>query len=127
VIVWQNHYHYYMAKGRSISGFFRRARPTYGGYIRFLLVDGNDIINALSGTEGGGIDQILAKTRDLRSRHMGFDLAASAPATGSTGARAAGSNRSSQYEEEVVRKRTVHSAAVALLNKLHIRPPLESF
>jgi hypothetical protein len=117
VNVWQNYYHYYMANSRSIIGFFRRGKPTYGGYIRFLLVDENDIINALSGIEGGGIDQILARTRDLRSRNMSFDLAASASVTGSAGARA-GSNRSAEYEEEVVRKRTVHSAAVALLNKL---------
>src|SRR5918995_3136846 len=106
-----------MLRIKNILGRSKGGKRIYGDYIRFLLVDGNDVINALSGIEGGGIDQILARTKDLRARNMGLNASVSTSAAGNAGA-SASSNRSSEYEEEVVRKRTIHSAAVALLDNL---------
>lgn len=79
----------------------------------FLYLDGDEVINSLSGLEGGAIDEILTTEGEEGSGDVGAQL-------GVTGAKAGASKkRSRKFEEEVRRKRTEHSAATLLLSKLH--------
>ena len=86
-------------------------------YKRFLFIDGNDAINSLTAIEGGSIESILSKSAQEDSNGgegegtLGFGPA---KIRGK-----GGKNNLQKYEEEVLRKRTEHSAISLLLEKLH--------
>lgn len=88
-------------------------KPTQRLYRSFLYLDGDAVINSLSGLEGGDIDEVLTRSEQEGGGEIGGELAAG-PVRGK-----AGKKRSKRYEEEVRKKRTEHSAATLLLKKLH--------
>lgn len=97
-----------------MSGF---KKPKSSVYKRFLYVDEAEVLNSLSGIEGGAIEEILQTMGEEGSKGLGIDVGASVPAAGSATARG-NVKKSQKLEEEIRRKRTIHSATVALLDKL---------
>ena len=95
-------------------------KPKSNVYKRFLYINEADVLNSLSGIEGGAIDEILRTVAEEGSKGLGLDVGVDVPGVG--GAKAKGDKKKSQkLEEEIRRKRTVHSATVALLDKLHTK------
>lgn len=93
-------------------------KPRSNVYKRFLYINEGDVLNSLSGIEDGAIDEIIQKMGEEGSKGLGLDVGVDVPGVG--GAKAKGDKKKSQkLEEEIRRKRTVHSATVALLEKLH--------
>ena len=93
-------------------------KPKSNVYKRFLYINEDDVLNSLSGFEGGAIDEIIQKMGEEGSKGLGLDVGVDVPGVG--GAKAKGDKKKSQkLEEEIRRKRTVHSATIALLEKLH--------
>lgn len=90
-------------------------KPASKIYRRFLYLDGEEVINSLSGLEGGDIDEILTQTStdDVGGSDIGVDLKAV------KGRRAKQARRG--LIEAVRQKRTLHSAATSFLDKLHER------
>jgi hypothetical protein len=101
-----------------ITSVFRRTGVERSAYARFLLIDEDDVINSMSALEGGKIDEILTKTREVRSKGVSAGMGTHLPTVGDARIKATDS-QAGEYEEEVLRKRTVHSATVALLDALH--------
>lgn len=97
-------------------GSFRK--PKSNTYKRFLYIDENDVLNSLSAMEGGAIEEILQNIAKESSSGLGGDLGVDVPGAFSVKGKG-GKEKSRRIEEEIRRKRTVHSAAVALINKLH--------
>jgi hypothetical protein len=92
-------------------------KPKKGLYRRFLFIDGNEAINSLSALEGGAIEQMLSRSAEEDNKDRGLEgQLGVGPAKLS--ARRGGKNLQ-RYEEEVLRKRTEHSAISLLLQKLH--------
>ena len=78
----------------------------------FVVLDSEMVFSGLSALDGGAVDEILTRTTDDNTRHVG----------GQAGGRAAGvragKNRGRKVEEELRRRRTEHSAAAALIDRL---------
>lgn len=93
-------------------------KPKSNVYKRFLYINEDDVLNSLSGFEGGAIDEIIQKMGEEGSKGLGLEVGANVPGVGE--AKAKGDRKKSQkLEEEIRRKRTVYSATIALLEKLH--------
>jgi hypothetical protein len=93
-------------------------KPKSNVYKRFLYISEDDVLNSLSGIEGGAIDEIIQKMGEEGSKGLGLEVGADVPGVGV--AKAKGDRKKSQkLEEEIRRKRTIHSATIALLEKLH--------
>lgn len=88
-------------------------KPKARLYKSFLYLDGNEVVNSLSALQGGEIDEVLTRSGEEGSGDIGGQVGAG-PAKVKGGKRNA-----KRYEEEVRRKRTEHSAATLLLQKLH--------
>lgn len=102
---------------RTVAGSLRK--PKRKVYRSFLYLNGDEVINSLSGLEGGDIDEILVRSGEEGGGEVGGEL-------GFSGAKAkAGKKRTHRYEEEIRRKRTEHSATVKLLEKLHEQEAIE--
>jgi hypothetical protein len=88
-------------------------KPQAKLYKSFLYLNGDEVINSLSALQGGDIDEVLTRSGEEGTGELGGEIGiASVKAKG-------GKKRSRKYEEEVRRKRTEHSAAALLLDKLH--------
>jgi hypothetical protein len=88
-------------------------KPQANLYKSFLHLDGDAVINCLSGLEGGDVDEVLTKVASESGRELGGELDLRF-ARGKAGKRSG-----ERFEEEIRRKRTEHSAAMTLLRKLH--------
>lgn len=88
-------------------------KPKAQLYRSFLYLNGNQVVNSLAALQGGEIDEVLTRSGEEGKGGVGGELGAS-PVKGK-----AGKTRSRKFEEEVRRKRTEHSAATLLLEKLH--------
>ena len=93
-----------------MNGF---TKPQTNLYRTFLHLDGGSVINCLSGLEGGDIDEVLTRVASEAGRDLGGELDAKVVCG------KASRKKAERYEEEMRRKRTEHSAAIALLRKLH--------
>lgn len=93
-------------------------KPKSSVYKRFLYIDENEVFNSLSGIEGGSIDEILQRMGEEGDKGLDLEVGANVPTIGSAKARSS-KKKSQSLEEEIRRKRTVHSATVTLLDKLH--------
>lgn len=87
-------------------------------YKRFLYIDEKEVLNSLSGIQGGEIDQIFQRLGEGGDGGLGFDVAVDVPGIGRAGGKAS-KNKNKKLEQEILRKRTVQSATVALLDHLH--------
>jgi hypothetical protein len=78
----------------------------------FVVLDSEAVLSGLSALDGGAVDEILTRTTDENASQLG----------GHVGGRAAkaqgGKNRGRKVEEELRRRRTEHSAAAALIDRL---------
>ena len=92
-------------------------KPKKGLYRRYLFIDGNEAINALSALEGGAIEQILSRSAQQDNRHRGLEGQLGAGPAKLSAKR--GGKNLQRYEEEIFRKSTEHSAISLLLQKLH--------
>jgi hypothetical protein len=95
---------------------FREPKRGIGGFVSYLYLDGNQVVNSLSAVEGGYIDKITSKSVEEASKGLGIT-----GELGVSGARAEGGaskDRKLSYEEEVVRERTGYSTTATLLRKL---------
>lgn len=92
-------------------------KPKKGSYRRFLFIDGNEAVNSLSALEGGSIEEILSRAADEGSG--GGEFGAGIGFSGAKVEGKIGKNKARKYEEEILRKRTEHSAITLLLEKLH--------
>ncbi len=90
---------------------FKKPKSTL--YRNFLYLNSNDTINFLSSLEGGDVDQVLLRTAEEGGH--GFGGGISAGPVKAEGKK----NKNRKREEEIVLKRTMHSAATILLRKLH--------
>ena len=78
-----------------------------------LYLNGPDVINALSGLEGGDVDEVLVR----RASEGGSDLGGELDLKAAKGR--AARKRANRLEEELRRRRTEQSALSALLKRLH--------
>ena len=92
-------------------------KPKKGSYRRFLFIDGNEAVNSLSALEGGSIEEILSRAADEGSG--GGEFGAGIGFSGAKVEGKIGKTKARKYEEEILRKRTEHSAITLLLEKLH--------
>lgn len=92
-------------------------KPKKGSYRRFLFIDGNEAVNSLSALEGGSIEEILSRAADEGSG--GGEFGAGIGFSGAKVEGKLGKTKARKYEEEILRKRTEHSAITLLLEKLH--------
>ena len=88
-------------------------KPRQRVYRSFLYLDGDEVLNSLSGLEGGEVDEVLTRIGEEGGGELGAELGA-----GPVKAKG-GRKRGRKFEEEILRKRTEHSAATALLRLLH--------
>jgi hypothetical protein len=91
-------------------------KPKKGSYKRFLYIDGNEAVNSLSAIEGGSIEEILSRAAEEGSG--GGQLEAGLGFSGAKVGGKAQKKKARRYEEEILRKRTEHSAVSILLEKL---------
>jgi len=78
----------------------------------FVVLDSDAVLSGLSALDGGAVDEILTRTTDDNASQLGGQL-------GVRGAKAQGAkNRGRKVEEELRRRRTEHSAAAALVDRL---------
>ena len=88
-------------------------KPKQRVFRSFLYLNGDEVINSLSGLEGGDIDEVLTRVGEEGDGELGGEIRAGpAKAKG-------GRKKTRKFEEEIRRKRTEHSAATTLLRKLH--------
>lgn len=78
----------------------------------FVVLDAEAVISGLSALDGGLVDEILTRTTDEGGSEIGGQVGAG-PVRGK-----AGKNRGRKVEEELRRRRTEHSAAAALIDRL---------
>ena len=97
-----------------MSGF---RKPKSNVYKRFLYVDEAEVLNSLSGIEGGAIEEILQTMGEEGNKGLGIELGVTVLTAGSAKARG-NVKKAQKLEEEIRRKRTIHSATVALLENL---------
>jgi len=89
--------------------------PKTQAFRRFLVLDSDAVLGALSALDGGAVDEILTRKVGESGGEVGGELNVSAAKVrGKRG-------KSSRVEEELRRVRTEHSAASALIDKLHER------
>ena len=78
----------------------------------FVVLDSEAVLSGLAALDGGAVDEILTRTTEDRASE----------ASGQVGVRVAkakaGKNRVRKVEEELRRRRTEHSAAAALIDRL---------
>src|SRR5215216_7389469 len=92
-----------------VTGF---KKPQNTLYQNFLYLNSNDTINFLSSLHGGDVDQVLLRRAD----EGGYGLDGGVTA----GPIKAGAKKNkTKKEEEILLKRTIHSAATTLLQKVH--------
>lgn len=91
----------------------RLKKPKTQAYRSFLYLDGDEVINSLAALEGGDVDEVLVRRGEEGGSDLGGDV--NLGAAKAKGAR----KRGRKFEEELRRKRTLHSAAALLLGKLH--------
>lgn len=99
-------------------------KPKKGSYKRFLFIDGNEAVNSLSAIEGGSIEEILSRAADEGAGSGEFGAG-----IGFSGAKVegkVGKSKARKYEEEILRKRTEHSAISLFLEKLGERDGIGS-
>lgn len=78
----------------------------------FVVLDSEAVLSGLAALDGGAVDEILTRTIDENASQIGGHI-------GGRGAKAqGGKNRGRRVEEELRRKRTEHSAAAALIDRL---------
>ncbi len=78
----------------------------------FVVLDSEAVLSGLSALDGGAVDEILTRTIEDNASTVGGHV-------GGRGAKAqAGKNRGRKVEEELLRRRTEHSAAAALIDRL---------
>lgn len=78
----------------------------------FVVLDSEAVLSGLSALDGGAVDEILTRTTDDDATQIGGHI-------GGRAAKAqAGKNRGRKVEEELRRRRTEHSAAAALIDRL---------
>lgn len=99
-------------------------KPKKGSYRRFLFIDGNEAVNSLSALEGGSIEEILSRAADEGSG--GGELGAGFGFSGANVKGKIGKTKARKYEEEILRKRTEHSAITLLLEKLRDKDEIGS-
>lgn len=93
-----------------VTGF---KKPESTLYRNFLYLNSNDTINFLSGLQGGDVDQVLLRTAEDGGHGLGGGVTA-----GPIKAEAK-KNKNRKREEELLLKRTMHSAATTMLQKVH--------
>src|SRR5215208_4132163 len=93
-----------------VTGF---KKPQSMLYRNFLYLNSNDAINFLSSLQGGDVDQILLRRADDAGHGFGGGVTA-----GPIKAEAK-RNKNRKQGEELLLKRTIHSAATTLLQKVH--------
>ena len=94
-----------------MSTSFRKPQTTV--FRSFLYLNGDEVINALSSLEGGDVKEVLTRV----AKEGGSDLGGELDVKVAKGH--AGKRKARRFEEELLRKRTEHSAATALLKNLH--------
>jgi hypothetical protein len=77
-----------------------------------VVLDSEMVLSGLSALDGGAVDEILTKTTDDSNKNLGGQLGSRAAGV------QAGKNRGRKVEEELRRRRTEHSAAAALIDRL---------
>jgi hypothetical protein len=78
----------------------------------FVVLDSEAVLSGLSALDGGAVDEILTKTTEDTTKQLGGQV-------GGRGAKAqAGRNKGRKVQEELRRRRTEHSAAAALIDRL---------
>jgi len=87
-------------------------KPEQKLYTRFLYLNGDEVINSLSALEGGDVDEVLTRQGEEGTGELGGEIDAKVLKG------KAGKKRARRFEEEMRRKRTVHSATSTLLRKL---------
>lgn len=99
-----------------MTEFREPRRGTGTGYASYLYLDGKQVVDSLSGIEGGYIKQITSKSAEEANKGLGIS-----GTLGVSGAKAeadASKDRKLRYEEEVIRERTGYSTVTTLLKKL---------
>jgi hypothetical protein len=99
-----------------MAEFREPKRGTGGGFVSYLYLDGQQVVNSLSAIEGGYIDKITSKSVEEANNGLGIT-----GELGVSGARAEGGaskDRKLSYEEEVVGERMGYSTTTTLLKKL---------
>lgn len=77
-----------------------------------MVLDGDAVLSGLAALDGGAIDEILTRSTDDNASQFGGEV-------GGAGVKAkAGKNRGRKVEEEMRRRRTEHSAAASLIDRL---------
>lgn len=87
--------------------------PASQAFRRFVALDVDSIMAALSALDGGAVDAILEKRIDESGGEAGVGLRAG-PAQGK-----AAKNKARRVEAEIQKVRTQHSAASTLIDRLH--------
>jgi len=88
-------------------------KPKQNIFKKYLYLDSEQVLNALSSLQGGDVDEVLTRTTDAKDGEFGVSVGAG-PIRGKSGRKHA-----DNYQEEMTRKRTEHSAATLLLTKLN--------
>lgn len=78
----------------------------------FVVLDSEDVVSGLSALDGGAVDEILTRRTDEDLKDRGVQVGPK----GASGK--ANRNRGRKVEEEMLRRRTEHSAAAALIDGL---------
>jgi hypothetical protein len=78
----------------------------------FVVLDSDAVLSGLSALDGGAVDEILTKRTDDSGTEFGGHVG------GRVAGAKAGKNRGRKVEEELRRRRTEHSAASALIDRL---------
>jgi hypothetical protein len=78
----------------------------------FVVLDSDAVLSGLSALDGGAVDEILTRRTEDNSTEFGGQLG------GRVAGGKAGKNRGRKIEEELRRRRTEHSAAAALIDRL---------
>jgi hypothetical protein len=78
----------------------------------FVVLDSEAVLSGLSALDGGAVDEILTRTTEDSTKELGGQI-------GGRAAKAqAAKNKGRKVQEELTRRRTEHSAAAALIDRL---------
>lgn len=78
----------------------------------FVVLDSEAVLSGLAALDGGAVDEILTRTTDDSATELGGHVG------GRVAKAQAAKNRGRKVEEELRRRRTEHSAAAALIDRL---------
>jgi hypothetical protein len=78
----------------------------------FVVLDSDAVLSVLSALDGGAVDEILTRRTEDNATELGGQVG------GRIAGGKAGKNRGRRIEEELRRRRTEHSAAAALIDRL---------